>query len=155
MSKNTKIEEIITELNTNNPFEAVLKYDIIVLYENLGSIKGYFNVVTGDNGEKIKFIHLNEKLEGREKEIIMAHELGHALLHENEGNSILLDHTLISFGKLENEANKFAIELLINNEELKNCLECGYNKDQIASYFGVPIDMLEYKSFPDIEKCYY
>lgn len=36
---------IIEKFDTNNPIKIAKNLGIMVLYENLGSIKGYFNIV--------------------------------------------------------------------------------------------------------------
>ncbi|OAA83287.1 ImmA/IrrE family metallo-endopeptidase [Clostridium ljungdahlii] len=46
--------------------------------------------------------------------------------------------------EIENEANKFAAELLIDEKDIKYSLE-NMCKGQIASYFGVNEKLVEYK----------
>ncbi len=52
------------------------------------------------------------------KNIVLAHELGHALLHYHKSTCYLREYTLFPRGRIENEANKFAAELLIDVKKI-------------------------------------
>lgn len=103
--------------------------NIIIFYENLGSINGYYNQLY-----RQKFIHINQNLTKREQLFTVAHELGHSILHPKSNTMFLSGKTLFSVNKLEVQANKFAMCLLISDEEL---LEYP-NKtlDQLTCIFG-------------------
>ena len=46
---------------------------------------------------------------------VLAHELGHAVLHNDNGSKFFIDeYTCFAPGKFELEANKFAANLLTN-----------------------------------------
>jgi Zn-dependent peptidase ImmA (M78 family) len=47
--------------------------------------------------------------------------------------------------RLENEANEFAAELLITDREIKEALEKQFSMEQMACYFEVPLELIEYK----------
>jgi len=71
---------------------------------------------------------------------ILAHELGHALLHTHIYEATFNKKNLINMGKLEKQANYFAIKLL--NIEL-DPIECeGFTLKQIASYLEIPENLL-------------
>lgn len=48
-------KDIIEKYNTRNPYEIARKENIIVVFEPLGNIYGYYNIVLG-----VRFIHINE-----------------------------------------------------------------------------------------------
>ena len=63
-----------------------------------------------------------------------AHELGHALLHPNVSTPFLRRNTLFSVDRLEKEANKFAVELMIPDEILAEYADL--TLDQMANMYG-------------------
>lgn len=120
----------IRKVGSHDPFEIADALNITVTYENLGTINGYYNKQL-----RMKQIHINYNLEDNERLFTAAHELGHAILHPNTNTPFLRSCTYFSIDKLENEANKFAIELLIPDEEFYK-----YAKDftlgQISRIYG-------------------
>lgn len=102
---------LIKKHKTRNPFELASALSIKILFEELGSIKGYYNKPL-----RMKQIHINCNLDQQMQLFTCAHELGHAILHPNASTPFLRSSTLLSVDKLEIEANKFATTLLIPNE---------------------------------------
>lgn len=130
------VNAIFNKFGTRNPLEIASYLDIIILRENLGTIKGFYDVAEG-----FKFIHINENLSEREREIVAAHELGHALLHGNYSTPFMRASTYYSINKFEIEANTFASELLISDEDIIKNLE--YTEAQMAAIFRVPKELME------------
>ena len=71
-----------------------------------------------------RYIFINQNLSEHQKRLVMAHELGHAILHRKENCYFIRNKTLILNSKNEIEANKFAVELLISDDfiEEHGCL---------------------------------
>lgn len=130
------VQKITRKYNTRNPFELAAELNIIVLYENLGSINGYYN-----RAYRQKFIHINENIPVHLQEFVAAHELGHAILHPNSCTPFLRNSTLLSVDKLEIEANTFAVHLLIPDEELEEYYQ--YTLSQIACVYGYNEKLIE------------
>lgn len=63
-----------------------------------------------------KCVFLNEDLEENEMRLVMAHELGHSIMHRKENCYFIRNKTLLLNSKIEIEANTFAAELLIPDE---------------------------------------
>lgn len=127
---------ILKRFGTNNPIEIAKELGIIVLYENLGSIKGYFNIV-----RKQKFIHINCDLQDHEVKFTAAHELGHALMHAKQSAAFLRQHTYFAINKMEISANLFAVNLLISDSDINECK--GHTYNEMASLFGCSEDMIK------------
>lgn len=108
---NETISKIVKKYNTSDPFELADAMNISILYEELGTINGYYNKPL-----RMKQIHINCNLDNKMKKFTCAHELGHAIMHSNSNTSFLRNNTLFSIDKLEIEANSFAIGLLIPDE---------------------------------------
>ena len=122
-------KQLINKYKTNNPQEIAQALGIIVLFEELGDINGYYNTAF-----RQKLIHININLPERKQLFTIAHELGHALLHPKANTPFLREKTLFSINKLEIEANKFAVNLLITDEAITESKHL--TLDQMANYFG-------------------
>ncbi|MBS5787211.1 MAG: ImmA/IrrE family metallo-endopeptidase [Clostridioides difficile] len=57
----------------------------------------------------------------------------------------LKNYTYSNTNKLENEANEFAAELLITDENIQEAFEKQFSIEQMACYFEVPKELIEYK----------
>ncbi len=119
------VKNLVKKYETRDPFKLCLCLGIIVLYKDLGETKGYFEKILGK-----KVIVLNENLDEFSMKVVLSHELGHALLHSSKYVQFMQSYSLLpktSF--LENEANKFAAELLIDEriEDYEYLYECSIN----------------------------
>ena len=73
------------------------------------------------------------------KEYVLAHELGHAILHIEE--SQMFYNPLLNKGKLEKEANYFAVKLLYSNLEIEDGIE---TYQQLANKLGIKEDFIKF-----------
>ena len=110
MKKNIKIrvDNVKKKYNTSCPFKIAKKIGIIIIYSDLGNIKGYYRTAL-----KNKYIVINKNLKEEDKKIVCAHELGHYFLHRKK--EIYFSVQMKSDFKnlnLENEANEFMARLL-------------------------------------------
>lgn len=71
----------------------------------------------------------------------MAHELGHAIMHRRQNCYFIKHKTLLLNSKIEIEANKFAVDLLISDEQLFEYLD--YNIEQISIILGYSKKLIE------------
>lgn len=123
---------------TNDPFELAEKYGIKVL---LGSnftadCKAY--TIKSDYYPTV--IVINEKLSPRSQYVLCAHELGHALLH-NDGVNHFAITKQNAFTNVEYEANLFAVSLLFNEEDF-NCQILSLNNYLLKEILDYNIDEL-------------
>ena len=124
---------------TDNPFDVIRAKNILLLYEELGLINGYYNFVL-----RQKQIHINCNLEGTQRIFTATHELGHAVMHPKANTPFLLANTYQSVDKLEIEANKFAVEFLITDETLYEYLKYQeYTLDQVSRLLGYQKELIE------------
>lgn len=133
-----KIGYLKKKYGTSNPFELASYLGIDIISENLGSINGYYNMQF-----RIKQIHINCNLQKHVQLFTCAHELGHALMHPNANTPFLRSNTLLSVDKLEIEANKFAMELLLSDDMLTEYISSGYTQEQIARITGYHEKLIE------------
>lgn len=73
--------------------------------------------------------------------MVMAHELGHAILHRKNNCYFIKNKTLLLNSKVEKEANLFAAELLISNEMILE--NYNYTTEQFARLLGYDKKLIE------------
>lgn len=107
---NRALQFISNECNTIDPFEICDRFGIKIVYKNYNVevMKGCMIKIADDN----MIMYINCNLSKKSKEIICAHELGHALLHDNTGN-------YFHGGDIEKEfeANLFVAYLLLDQSD--------------------------------------
>ncbi len=123
------ISKLVKKHMSRNPIEIADNLGIIILYEPLGNINGYYSAAF-----RQKFIHINRDLPEHKIKFTAAHELGHAILHPKLNTLFLKEKTYMSVNKFEIQANKFAINLLISDEQLDE--HEGLTTEQIARFYG-------------------
>lgn len=126
------------KFGTSDPFKLAAALHIESAIGNLGSRSGCYMYL-----KKHKCIFLNENLNEHEQLLVMAHELGHAILHPKENCYFIRNKTLLLNSQTETEANKFAVELLISDEELAEYHE--FSISQLSRLFGYHEKLIELK----------
>lgn len=121
---------------TNNPYVIAQGLGIKIIFEDLGTINGYYNKLL-----RLKQIHINHNLSEHMQKFTCAHELGHALLHPNANTPFLRQNTFLSIDRMETEANKFAVDLLIEDDVLIEHRE--YTTDQLSRLLGYHKKLIE------------
>lgn len=117
----------------------------IIFSSNLQTVLGMYSQVNN-----FPFIFINQKLDDNVQKLVLAHELGHAILHTQTLKQDVF--TTNDFFKLnqkllvtyEHEANLFAAFLLINVPELNELLQHGLSLNEIANALAVCPELLMY-----------
>lgn len=134
-----KVLRYVRKYNTDNPFTIAKYLNIQVFFVPLGELSGYYKYI-----KHHRCIYINSDIEDENyKRLIMAHELGHAILHMKENCYFIKNKTLLSTSKIERDANKFAAELLLNDELINEYRN--FTLYQIACCTGVDIKIVELK----------
>ena len=148
------VAKLKTKCGETDPFALCSLLGIPVCYSPMGkgkdAIKGFFV-----KSNRIKVITVNSDLPYTIQRIITAHELGHAMLHADSGMHAF--HELALFdesSRCEKEANLFASELLISDDDFFEALENGRAFSQAASSLNVPPELLDFKARLMKEKGY-
>ena len=124
---------------THDPFEIARQRHILVVFEPLKTINGYYS-----KSYRTQVIHINQDLPEEQQRWTCCHELGHAVLHPNANTPFLRQNTLFSIDRYEVEANRFAMELCYPTQYLLEEF-AGRTTHQIAQALGLPVALVEYK----------
>jgi Zn-dependent peptidase ImmA (M78 family) len=127
-----KVKDLFEKYNTNDPFVLAENLNIIINQYDLGETFGFFQ-----HCYRKKIINVNINLDEAWKKFVVAHELGHALLHPDINTPFLKRNTLLSIEKIEREANYFACYLLLLNTEPGSFIE----KKYYLAFYGIPPEM--------------
>lgn len=123
---------------TSDPFKIAEALHIELAIGDIGTRDGCYMYL-----KKHKCIFLNENLDGFEKVFVMAHELGHAVMQPKENCYFIRNRTLLLNSKSEIEANKFAIELLISDDDLAEYQKSGFTVGQVSRITGYHERLIE------------
>ena len=136
------VEKLIKKYDTRDPYELCKLLGIKIHYYDLQKkLKGFFyyqsrqkNIVIDSN--------VNEVLE----RILIAHELGHAILHTKIAMMRGFQEMEVFDGSSleEDEANFFAAELLLDDKVVLECLS-EHSFFETAKMLYVPAALLDYK----------
>ncbi|CEG25965.1 ImmA/IrrE family metallo-endopeptidase [Bacillus sp. B-jedd] len=135
-----KVTSLINKFQTNDPFLIAEARSIEVLYLDLGKILGFYR-----SYKRVQIIHLNCNLDEKVRNFVCAHELGHAILHPGANTSFLKNNTYYSIDKFEREANKFAVELLLPDQELIEYQNTNLSLSEIGPIYGIPVELAKLK----------
>lgn len=139
MAISRQVKKLLKRFQTRCPFELAKLLRITIEYRELPAhVKGYCMRVL-----RRKYIILNNNLSVEELNFVCAHELGHLLLHKGFNHFFITQHTLVPIGKIEREANKFAVELLLPDE----LLEDGKSIYEVAIMCGIPLEVTHLKKY--------
>lgn len=134
-----------SKYRTDNPYDICKAMKIRVLEMPMGtseqSCKGFFLV-----NARCKIITINSDLPDHIQRIIVTHELGHAVLHENAAISAFHEFAMFDdTDRMEYEANVFAAEFLLEDAEVTERLEEQLDFFTMAKMLQVPPELLDFK----------
>ena len=138
-----RIKELARQLaerfGTADPFALCAALDITVLPVGLPpGVRGFYGCVHG-----ARILYLNGALEENERRTVCAHELGHHFLHRGLNRLFMDRNTCMVANKYENEAHRFAVDLLYDDADLRECAE--WSDEQVARWMGVPLPLARYR----------
>lgn len=132
------INKLAEKYDTCDPYELADYLDVVIIERPLGDKLGAYMYI-----KKTKTIFINSSLDEAFKKIVLAHELGHAILHKTQECYFMKNSTLIVTNKFEWQANFFAANLLIPDNLIHNYY--GYTLNEISNIENIPIELLKLK----------
>lgn len=133
------IKEIVRKYtikyDTRNPFKLADCLGIEVQFGTPGCAGCYMFL------KNHRYIFLDQNLSESELLQVMAHELGHAILHRKQNCYFIRNKTLLLNSKTELEANLFAAELLVSDDTILEHPE--YTTVQLSRFLGYEERLVE------------
>ena len=145
-------KRLIRMCGTRDPFVIASKLGIEIIFaDGLKRLKGMYRVI-----KRNRFVFLNPSNTEAMNKIVCAHELGHDQLHrEFAKNEPIQEFMLYDMSsRREYEANIFAAELLLDDDEILDLIEKGYDSLQIAKATETDINLVALKVDSLIRKGY-
>ena len=131
---------LIRKYGIRDPFRLAQLLDITVKYISTKRQKGLCAMI-----DDIPFIFVNRNMSEEMQRMTCAHELGHILLHADvlSGQKPLLEYELFDIrNAAEFEANAFAANLLIDEQELLDLMHDGADMIAAASSLNINVNLL-------------
>jgi len=140
-----KAQTLRERYHTDDPREICREMGIRIMEHAMGtdpdSCKGFFVI-----RNRCRVIVLNSDLPGAVRRIVLAHEIGHALLHGDMAISAFHDFSVFnSANTMEYEANVFAAEFLLSDAEVLDALREQPDFFALSSLLNVPPELLAFK----------
>lgn len=141
MEIKTIVNRLGNKYKTRDPFELASHLNISTYLWSLHKdVKGLYQ-----SFKRNKFIYINDKLSYSQQRIVLAHEIGHAVLHKELNVCFLEANTFFIKNRFETEANVFAAELLVPDEVIYRDNYKNFTLEQIAAAEGVSMELLKLK----------
>lgn len=131
-----RADKLVRFYRTRNPFEIIRGMNVILVTYPLEGVRGFYQYFQRNN-----IIYLDERLSDHDRQFVLAHEMGHMLLHK-KSNAIFMDtRTQFNTSRFETEADMFAMYLLIPDDVL--CEYKDFSVSQIARLLGYREKLIE------------
>lgn len=131
---------IVRQYGTRDPIRIAKRMGIHVIYDNdFTTLKGMYQII-----KRSRFIILNGNLSDYDRKTVCAHEIGHDRFHRHLARAGALQEFQLYDMRLrpEYEANIFAADLLIDDEEVMSFTGYDYDTVMLAGELGVDINIL-------------
>ena len=131
------VNRYVHKYGTRDPFFLADRLNICVQIGSPGCAGCYMFL------KNHRYIFLDQDLEEWEQKQVMAHELGHAIMHRKLNCYFIRNKTFFSQSKIEKEANLFAAELLIPEDVIIEHQE--YTAELFARFTGYTETLVKLK----------
>jgi Zn-dependent peptidase ImmA (M78 family) len=135
----TKLKKLC---GSNDPFEISKAVGLNIRFADLGNLKGMYYYT-----KKNRYAIINSTLDQYKQKIVCAHELAHDRFHRSLAKNTALQEFVIydMRSRPEFEANIFASELLISDDDILDLAQNGYDAEQIAQELCTDINLISLK----------
>lgn len=131
-------DSLVRKCGTRDPYRIADALGFVVIRTPLQGIRGFFQYL-----KRCCVIYVDSGLPEMEARFVCAHEIGHALLHRGYNRVFMDKHTYFSVNRYEIEANRFAVDLLYDDEELRDFRE--YPIQVAADCLGTSVELAAYR----------
>lgn len=131
-------DALVRKYGTHDPFRIAREMGLLVIQTPLQGIRGFYQYV-----KRCGILYIDSGLGEREARFVCAHELGHALLHRGTNRIFMDTHTHFVVNRYEIEADRFAVDLLFDDDDLREFLE--HPVQVAADCMGVSVALAQYR----------
>lgn len=131
-------ESLVRKYGTRDPFRIAEEMDYTIISTPLVGVRGFYQYL-----KRCPIIYLDSELDERTARFVCAHELGHSLLHRGFNRIFMDTRTFVVTSRYEIEADRFAVNLLYDDDVLQPYLSRSY--ECAAEYMGVSYELAEYR----------
>lgn len=137
---NTKrlADTLARKYGTRDPFQIARSLGYTIIYTPLVGVRGFYQYL-----KRCHIIYLDSSLDDNTARFVCAHELGHSLLHRGCNRIFMDTRTFVVTSRYETEANRFAIDLIYDDDDLQDLLELPM--PTVARCLGVPQPLATYR----------
>jgi Zn-dependent peptidase ImmA (M78 family) len=140
-----KANDIVQRCGTRDPHKIADELGIEILYCSFTSQKGAYKVILRN-----RFMFVKKDLSPVMENIVLLHELGHDTLHRKEAAEVgvLREFNIfdVNNSRMENEANIFAAQIALPDDDFIELVEHGYDTQQIASALNSDVNLVAIKA---------
>ena len=136
-----KANRLISKCGTRDPEKLCSFLGIKIMEVPFSRQKGVYKVIAGN-----RFIFIKEDLDPVMRNIVIWHEIGHDQLHRKD-MSIFQEFNLFEMkdSRLEYEANLFAAQLSLDDNEILDLIYMGKDVSSIAGELSSDINLIALK----------
>lgn len=138
MEQKRIVESLVRKYKTRSPFLIANALGYVVIRTPLKGIRGFYHRM-----KRRHMIFIDSNLPEQEARFVCAHEIGHALMHRGYNRIFMDANTYFPVNRQEIEANRFAVDLLYDDDELRDFLE--HPVQLAADCMGVSTELAEYR----------
>ena len=129
---------LVRKYGTRDPFRIADAMGISIVRVPLNGIRGFYQYV-----KRCRIIYISSDLCEADARFVCAHELGHVLLHRGYNRIFMDSHTYFPTSRYELEANRFAVDLLFDDDDLREFLE--HPVQVAADCMGISVSLAQYR----------
>lgn len=138
------------QYGTRDSFELIDALHIhLMIRDNLGGLKGFYYTQCRE-----RYVVVNGGMNERDQLLVAAHELGHDRLHRQLARvSPLKDFAFYEVtSHTEYEANLFASELLVSDDDVEDCVEEGMDYLSMCRTLGFHPQLMAFKLYGMVQR---
>lgn len=140
----TKANRVLHDFGERNPEKIAKLADILILPQPFKHQKGAYTII-----ERQPVIFIKEDMHPVTKQIVIGHELGHHYLHRSEisNSHIFKEFNIFDMrdNRMEYEANLFASQIMLPDDEVLEYIHNGMDISQIAKAMLSDINLVALK----------
>ena len=131
---------LVRRCGARDPFQIAKELGIHVIFNyDFQALKGMYKVI-----HRSRFIFINGNLNKRDRKTVCAHELGHDRFHRRLAKTTALQEFVLydMHSRPEYEANIFASELIISDDDIFSLIEDACDIYQMAAELDADMNLI-------------